>query len=135
VPTALLSDRYRLGNEIGRGGMSTVYEGTDELLGRSVAIKLLELNEASILPRTTSRDARPRDGRRRGLHRRRRPLRSGSTAVVLGHQVMAPPKIANGAPSIPWLVHHSGGLNFVSLQEVRPSSRQLGQRSMGSQPL
>jgi len=48
MPTALLSDRYRLGNEIGRGGMSTVYEATDELLGRSVAIKLLELDEATL---------------------------------------------------------------------------------------
>ena len=48
VPAVLLSGRYRLSNEIGRGGMSTVYEATDELLGRRVAVKLLELDEATL---------------------------------------------------------------------------------------
>ena len=48
MPAVLLSDRYRLGNEIGHGGMSTVYEATDELLGRSVAVKLLKLDEAAL---------------------------------------------------------------------------------------
>jgi serine/threonine-protein kinase len=36
-----LAGRYRLEQVIGRGGMSTVYRGTDELLGRTVAIKIL----------------------------------------------------------------------------------------------
>jgi serine/threonine-protein kinase len=49
VDTALLSGRYRLGNEIGRGGMSTVYEATDELLRRNVAVKLLDLHQATML--------------------------------------------------------------------------------------
>jgi len=49
VTTALLSGRYRLGNEIGRGGMSTVYEATDELLRRSVAVKLLNLDQVTML--------------------------------------------------------------------------------------
>ena len=40
-----LSSRYRLGGEIGRGGMSVVFEATDERLGRKVAVKLLELDE------------------------------------------------------------------------------------------
>lgn len=36
----LLDGRYRLDSMIGRGGMATVYEATDESLGRTVAIKV-----------------------------------------------------------------------------------------------
>ncbi|WP_234661915.1 Stk1 family PASTA domain-containing Ser/Thr kinase [Agromyces marinus] len=38
----MLAGRYRVGALIGRGGMSDVHEGTDERLGRRVAIKLLK---------------------------------------------------------------------------------------------
>jgi serine/threonine-protein kinase len=38
----LLAGRYRLGELIGRGGMSNVYSGRDDRLGRQVAIKLLK---------------------------------------------------------------------------------------------
>ncbi|MCS5735354.1 Stk1 family PASTA domain-containing Ser/Thr kinase [Herbiconiux daphne] len=38
----LLAGRYRLGELIDRGGMSNVYSGRDERLGRQVAIKLLK---------------------------------------------------------------------------------------------
>ena len=37
----VIADRYELGDLIGRGGMSEVYQGHDPLLGRDVAIKLL----------------------------------------------------------------------------------------------
>ena len=37
----VLAGRYRVERELGRGGMAKVYEGTDTVLGRQVAIKLL----------------------------------------------------------------------------------------------
>jgi serine/threonine protein kinase len=37
----LLSNRYRIEGFIGRGGMATVYRGTDQVLDRTVAIKVL----------------------------------------------------------------------------------------------
>src|SRR6266581_8323931 len=37
----VLSDRYRLDDLLGQGGMAQVYRGTDTVLGRTVAIKVL----------------------------------------------------------------------------------------------
>ena len=40
--TRVLSGRYRVDEQIGRGGMATVYRGYDLTLGRQVAIKILD---------------------------------------------------------------------------------------------
>jgi serine/threonine protein kinase len=40
-PGMLLAGRYRLDQRIGGGGMGEVWRGTDELLGRTVAIKIM----------------------------------------------------------------------------------------------
>ncbi|MDM4763278.1 Stk1 family PASTA domain-containing Ser/Thr kinase [Galbitalea sp. SE-J8] len=43
----VLAGRYQVGDLIGRGGMADVYAGTDERLGRRVAIKLLKASLAA----------------------------------------------------------------------------------------
>ena len=51
---SLLKDRYRLGREIGSGGMASVFEAEDTLLGRRVAVKMLHprhVEDATIVAR------------------------------------------------------------------------------------
>lgn len=43
----VLAGRYRVESVIGSGGMATVYRGTDEKLGRTVAIKVLSHEQAT----------------------------------------------------------------------------------------
>ncbi|MBL8085866.1 MAG: protein kinase, partial [Candidatus Obscuribacter sp.] len=38
----ILNDRYRVLEEVGRGGMSIVYRGLHEMMDRTVAIKMLQ---------------------------------------------------------------------------------------------
>ena len=46
-PPALLAQRYRLERRLAQGGMAEVWLGTDVLLSRQVAVKLLKASLAS----------------------------------------------------------------------------------------
>ncbi|MCX4420289.1 serine/threonine protein kinase [Streptomyces mirabilis] len=47
----LLADRYQLDELLGRGAMGEVWRATDQVLGRSVAVKLLRADEATDIER------------------------------------------------------------------------------------
>src|SRR5581483_4607049 len=60
VRTALLPDRYRDPQLIAIGGMGEVYRATDSILGRTVAVKLLDDRHAAdaIVRERFTREAR-----------------------------------------------------------------------------
>jgi predicted ATPase len=68
-----LNDRYRLDDELGRGGMGVVYRGHDTVLGRDVAVKVL------------SPDALGTDGPSRLIHEARAVAKLDHPNIVTVH--------------------------------------------------
>ncbi|MEN8653838.1 serine/threonine-protein kinase [Streptomyces sp. 21So2-11] len=83
--TRVIAGRYRLGRRLGRGGMGTVWQATDELLGRQVAVKELHLDEgAGGVPGV---DAQQR--RERALREARAVAQLVHPNVIVVHDVVA----------------------------------------------
>ncbi|HET6374080.1 MAG TPA: serine/threonine-protein kinase, partial [Candidatus Polarisedimenticolia bacterium] len=75
TPGTLLGRRYRLGGQLGRGGMGVVLRATDEQLGREVAVKVL--TEAASSP----------DARERLLREARAAAALNHASIVAVHDV------------------------------------------------
>ena len=58
APGVVLRDRYRLNNELGRGGMGVVYQATDLELEREVAVKVVSEASSSDARQRLIREAR-----------------------------------------------------------------------------
>jgi serine/threonine protein kinase len=71
-PRDVVADRYRITGRLGRGGMGTVWQATDELLRRQVAIKELHLSDQGLTARQR-------------MLRRERALREARTAALIRH--------------------------------------------------
>ncbi|MEV0370009.1 serine/threonine-protein kinase [Streptomyces sp. NPDC050636] len=86
----LIGGRYRLGIRLGRGGMGTVWQATDELLGRQVAVKELHLDEGTAEPEA-------RQQRDRAIREARTVAQIKHPNVIVVHDVV----VEDGQP---WIV-------------------------------
>ncbi|MFE9398093.1 serine/threonine-protein kinase [Streptomyces flavidovirens] len=83
----LIAGRYRLGDQLGRGGMGTVWQATDELLGRQVAVK--ELHFGGDEPGLPAADAQLR--RERALREARTVAQLVHPHVIIVHDIVEEP--------------------------------------------
>lgn len=83
----LIAGRYRLGDRLGRGGMGTVWQATDELLGRQVAVK--ELHFGGDEPGVPTADVQLR--RERSLREARTVAQLVHPHVIVVHDIVEDP--------------------------------------------
>jgi serine/threonine-protein kinase len=98
---ALLSNRYRLDAELGRGGMGIVYRSHDTLLDRGVAVKVLSATGL-------------------GSERRARLLHEAQAAAQLNHPNIVGVYDAGEAESVPFIVMEL--VEGESLHSRRPTA-------------
>ncbi|WP_027342378.1 serine/threonine-protein kinase [Hamadaea tsunoensis] len=90
-PSTLIADRYRLVRQLGQGGMGRVWLGTDEVLGREVAVK-------ELVPPAGMTEAERQDLRARSMREARAVARLNHPNVVRIFDVVAEPD------GDPWIV-------------------------------
>ncbi|MGW0549255.1 serine/threonine-protein kinase [Streptomyces altiplanensis] len=83
----LVAGRYRIGDRLGSGGMGTVWQATDELLDRQVAVK--ELHFGGDEPGSTAADAQMR--RERALREARTVAQLVHPHVIVVHDIVEDP--------------------------------------------
>ena len=102
----LLAHRYRLVRQVGRGGMGTVWQAHDEVLGRDVAVKEV------ILPHGLTDEER-------AVHHKR-TFREARTAARLGHPGVVTVYDVVEEDGRPWIIMeliHARSLDQVIKQE------------------
>lgn len=104
-PRDVVADRYRITGRLGRGGMGTVWQATDELLRRQVALKELHLPDDGL----TARQA---------ALRRDRALREARSAAVIRHPHVVVVHDVVEHQGHPWIVMELiDGLSLARLLE------------------
>jgi tRNA A-37 threonylcarbamoyl transferase component Bud32 len=112
----LLAHRYRLVTQVGRGGMGTVWQAHDEVLGRDVAVKEV------ILPHGLTDEERD-------VHHKR-TFREARTAARLGHPGVVTVYDVVEEDGRPWIVMeliHARSLDQVIKQEGPLESRRAAE--------
>ncbi|MBO2448277.1 protein kinase [Actinomadura barringtoniae] len=112
----LLAHRYRLVTQVGRGGMGTVWQAHDEVLGRDVAVKEV------ILPHGLTDEERD-------VHHKR-TFREARTAARLGHPGVVTVYDVVEEDGRPWIVMeliHARSLDQVIKQDGPMESRRAAE--------
>jgi eukaryotic-like serine/threonine-protein kinase len=113
----LLSNRYRLSERLGQGGMGVVYRARDTLLARDVAVKILTL----ATPPFSDGDCGGDDGHAQSSDRRARLLREAQATAKLNHPNIVAVYDAGESDNPPALYVVMELVEGQSLHQLRPS--------------